>query len=91
MQFATSQVGDTANMFKKVLWSDKTKIEVFGIHTKRYVWWKPNAEHQPEHTIPSVKHGGGRIMLLGCFSSADTGKLVRDDGKMDGAKYRAIL
>uniref|UniRef100_A0A803JA48 Tc1-like transposase DDE domain-containing protein n=1 Tax=Xenopus tropicalis TaxID=8364 RepID=A0A803JA48_XENTR len=30
-------------------------------------------------------------MLWGCFSSAGTGKLVRVDGKMDGAKYSAIL
>lgn len=30
------------------------------------------------------------IMLWGCFSSAG-GKLVRVDGKMDGAKYWAIL
>uniref|UniRef100_A0A803JWW4 Transposase Tc1-like domain-containing protein n=1 Tax=Xenopus tropicalis TaxID=8364 RepID=A0A803JWW4_XENTR len=31
------------------------------------------------------------FMLWGCLSSAGTGKLVRVDGKMDGAKYRAIL
>ncbi|CAB1458212.1 unnamed protein product [Pleuronectes platessa] len=30
-------------------------------------------------------------MLWGCFSSAGTGKLVRIEGKMDGAKYREIL
>ena len=30
-------------------------------------------------------------MLWGGFSSAGTGKTVRVDGKMDGAKYRAIL
>ena len=30
-------------------------------------------------------------MLWGCFSSAGTGKLVRVNGKMDGAKYRASL
>jgi len=40
------------------------------------------AAHHSEHTIPTVKHGGGSIMLGGCFSSAGT-------GKMDGAKYRA--
>ena len=78
-------------MWKKVLWSDETKTELFGLHAKHYVWRKPNTAHQPEHTIPTVKHGGGSIMLWGCFSSAGTGKLVRVDGKMDGAKYRAIL
>ena len=30
-------------------------------------------------------------MLWGRFSSAGTGKLVRVDGKIDGAKYRTIL
>ena len=35
-----------------------------------------------------MKHGGGSIVLLGCFSSAETGALVRMEGKMDGAKYR---
>lgn len=89
--FARSHVGDTANVWKKVLWSDETKVELFGLNAKRYVWRKPNTAHHSQHTIPTVKHGGGSIMLWGCFSSAGTGKLVRVDGKMDGAKYRTIL
>ena len=31
------------------------------------------------------------IMLRGCFSAAGTGRLVRIEGKMNRAKYRAIL
>ena len=28
---------------------------------------------------------------MGCFSAAETGRLVRIEGKMNGAKYREIL
>ena len=52
---------------------------------------KTNTAHHPEHSIPTVKHGGGSIMLWGYFSSAWTGNLVRVDGKMDGARFREIL
>uniref|UniRef100_A0AAZ3RVK5 Tc1-like transposase DDE domain-containing protein n=1 Tax=Oncorhynchus tshawytscha TaxID=74940 RepID=A0AAZ3RVK5_ONCTS len=38
-----------------------------------------------------VKHCGGSIMLWVCFSVAGTGRLVRIEGKMNGAKYREIL
>ncbi|CDQ92007.1 unnamed protein product [Oncorhynchus mykiss] len=75
----------------KVLWADETKIELFGNNAKRYVWRKSNTAHHPEHTIPTVKHDGGSIMVWACFSSAGTGKMVKIDGKMDGAKYRTIL
>uniref|UniRef100_A0AAX7UC00 Transposase Tc1-like domain-containing protein n=1 Tax=Astatotilapia calliptera TaxID=8154 RepID=A0AAX7UC00_ASTCA len=73
LQFATSHVGDTANMWKKVLWSDETNMELFGPNAKRYVWRKTNTAHHSEHTIPTVKYGGGSIMLWDCFSPAGTG------------------
>ena len=38
-----------------------------------------------------VNHGCGSIMLLGCFYVAGTGRLVRIEAKMNGAKYREIL
>ena len=50
-------------MWQKVLWSDETKMELFGVIAKRYVWHKPNTVHHPKNTIPTVKNGGGNIML----------------------------
>ena len=41
--------------------------------------------------IGQVKHGGGSIMLWGCFQVARTGGLVRVQGKQTRAKYREIL
>ena len=71
-------------MRNKILWSDESNIKLFGLNAKRHVWRKPG-------TIPTVKHGGGSILLWGCFSAAGTGKLFRIKGMMNGAKYRDIL
>ena len=71
-------------MRNKILWSDETKIELFGQNSKRHAWRKPG-------TIPTVKSGGGRIMLWGCYSVLGTGRLVRIEGKMNREKYREIL
>ena len=71
-------------MRNEILWSDETKIELFGMNTKRHVWRKPG-------TIPMVKHGGGSIMLWGCFSAAGTGRLLRIKLKMNDTKYKEIL
>ncbi len=72
----------------KVLWSDETKIELFGFNSTRRVWRRRNAAYDPKNTIPTVKYGGGNIMLWGCFSAKGTGQLHRIKGMMDGAIYR---
>jgi hypothetical protein len=71
-------------MRNKILWFEETKIELFGLNAKRHIWRKPG-------TISTVKHGGGSIMLWGCFSEAGTGTLVRIEAKMNEAKYKEIL
>ena len=48
-------------------------------------------EYNPKNTIPTVKHGGGNLMLWGCFSAKGTGWLHRIKGRMNGAMYRDIF
>ncbi len=72
----------------KVLWSDETKIELFGIKSTRRVWRRRNAAYDPKNTIPTVKHGGRNIILWGCFSAKGTGQLHHIKGTMDEAMYR---
>ncbi len=69
-----------------MLWLDETKIQLFGINSTRRVW-RRNDAYEPKNTIPTVKHGGGNIMIWGCFSAKGTGQLNCIKGTMDGAMY----
>ncbi len=79
---------DSEENWVKVLWSDETKIELFGINSTRRVWRRRNVAYDPKNTIPTIKHGGGNIMLWGCFSAKGTGQHHHIKGTMDGAMYR---
>ncbi|KAI2647331.1 Transposable element Tc1 transposase [Labeo rohita] len=63
MEFAKKHLKDSKMVRNKILWSDETKIELFGLNSKRYVWRKPGTAHHLSNTVPTVKHGGGSIML----------------------------
>uniref|UniRef100_A0AAZ3R9W7 Transposase n=1 Tax=Oncorhynchus tshawytscha TaxID=74940 RepID=A0AAZ3R9W7_ONCTS len=60
LEFAKRHLKDSQTMSNKILWPDETKIELFCLNAKHHVWGKPGI-------IPTVKHGGGSIMLWGCF------------------------
>ena len=52
LKFAKEHLDDP----EKVMWSDETKIELFGINSTRRVWRKKNAEYNPKmyalHSAP---------------------------------------
>ncbi|KAL0203674.1 hypothetical protein M9458_001692, partial [Cirrhinus mrigala] len=76
LESAKRHLKDSQTMRNKILWSDETKIELFGLNAKCHVWRKPDTAHHLANTIPTVKHGGGSIMLI--------------EGKMSAAMCRDI-
>lgn len=74
-----------------VLWSDESKFNVFGSDGKVTVWRTAKEEMKLECLRPTVKHGGGSVMVWGCFSSVGVGKLHFIDGIMKKEDYLNIL
>ena len=91
LQYAKTNLSKPQKFWDTVLWTDETKLELFGPMDQRYVWRRKNEAYEEKNTLPTVKHGGGSVMLWGCFASNGTGNLHRVEGIMDSVKYQDIL
>ncbi len=58
-----------------ILWSDETKINVFGTDGFKTVWRRKGEEYKEKCMVPTVKHGGGSVLMWGCLSAAGVGEL----------------
>lgn len=91
LEFAKKYQHWTEADWRKVLFSDESKFNLFGSDGKKYVRRPQGQRYNSRYQIPTVKHGGGHIMVWGAFSSAGVGPLVRIEGTMDAVLYRSIL
>lgn len=53
--------------------------------------WRRNAEYDPKHIIPTVKHGGESIMVWVCFSTKGTKQVHCIKGQIHEAMYHKTL
>jgi transposase len=92
LKFAEYHANWTVEDWKRVLWSDETKINRIGSDGKVYVWKQRGESISDRTTTPTVKHGGGNnLMVWGCMGWNGVGKLVEVQGKMDADQYCEIL
>ncbi len=61
-----------------VLWSDGTKINLFGSDGVKRVWRQPGEEYKDKCVLPTIKHGGGSVMVWGCMSAAMNANMYCD-------------
>ncbi|GFV63627.1 transposable element Tcb2 transposase [Trichonephila clavipes] len=81
----------TDNFWTKVIFSDESKFNICGSDGRRTVWRKSNTTLDPKNLRPTVKHGGGSVMVWGCMASNEVGNLVFIDSIMDHKLYIDIL
>ena len=89
LRFATAHGDKDCTFWSNVLWSDETKIELFG-HNHRFVWREKGDASKLKNTNPTVKHRGGSIMLWGCIAAGGTGALHKIDGIMRSEMKKRI-
>lgn len=63
------------SFWENVLVTIVTKILISTETRPLYVNRRKNKACQEKNTVPSVKHGGGLVMIWGRFASSDTGCL----------------
>jgi hypothetical protein len=81
----------TEDDWKKVLWSDESKFELFGCKRRVFVRRRPTEKMLPQCIQPTVKHGGGSVMIWGCFAGDTVGDLVKIDGILKKEGCHKIL
>lgn len=92
LSFARAHANWPLEKWRNVLWTDESKIVLFGGKGSRsFVRRPPNNEFNPQYTLKTVKHGGSSIMVWGCFSYQGVGPIYWIRTTMDAAVYVKIL
>ena len=81
----------TKDDWRRVIWSDETKINRFGSDGRKYAWKRDDEPIQPRHVQRTVKHGGGSIKLWSCITYEGVGYIVKIDTILDQHLYKNIL
>ncbi len=90
-QFVEDKQTKDIDYWNHVLWSDETKINLFGSDGVKRVWPQPGEEYKDKCVLPTVKYGGGSVMVWSCMGAAGTGELQFIEGIMNANMYCDIL
>lgn len=91
LTWAREHVNWSDGQWENVLWSDESKFNLFGSDGQILVRRRAGEEMNPACVVPTVKHGGGCIMVWASMSAQGTGPIRLVEGIMNQHQYRCIL
>ena len=81
----------TTENWKNVFWANESKFEIFGSSRRVFVCHRVGERMVPQFVTPTVKHGGGSVMICGSFAGSRVGDLHRVTGTLNQKGYHSIL
>ncbi|CAH1979621.1 unnamed protein product [Acanthoscelides obtectus] len=81
----------TEEDWSNIVWSDESNFEIFGTPGVTFVRRRVGEEFNQECVVPTLKHGGGSVMVWGCMSASGVGEMFVCEGRMDATKYINVL
>ena len=81
----------TLDWWKSVLWSDKSNILIFGSNRHVFVRCRVGERRIFTCVVPTVKHGGGGVMVWRSFAGDTVCDLFRIQDTLNQHGYRSIL
>jgi transposase len=91
LAFALKYKEWTVEDWKRVIWSDETKINRIASDGRQWVWKKTGEGLTDREIQGTVKFGGGNLMVWGCMGWEGVGRLAEVEGRMDAEQYVDIL
>lgn len=91
LRFAQEHKDWTIDDWKRVVFSDESKINRFNSDGRSWCWIRDGESLQPRQVKQTVKHGGGSVMIWGCMTYNGGGSVIQIKGIMDQHLYRKIL
>lgn len=91
LKFAKEHKNKGRDIRNNVLWTDESKIELFGHQNRGHVWRKSNTAFQQKNLKPAVKHGCESVMVWGCFAAVGPGQLTIIESTMNSTLYQKVL
>lgn len=81
----------TLDDWKNVIWSDESSFTLFPTNGRVYVWRTPKEAYNPDCLLPTVKHGGGSVMIWAAISWYSAGPIIQMSGRITANDYLDIL
>lgn len=91
LDYAIAHQHWTVEDWKKVVWSDETKINHVGSDGRKWAWKKAGEGLSDRLVEDTLKFGGGSVMMWGCMMWDGVGYACKVDGTMNGELYVSIL